>query len=78
MNFLKNEMIFPVLAMIIKIVLKLFGGVLSIFCPLFSKPVSSSSNHGISHVYAACHINELSRWSVLGYTLLTTFDFGLP
>jgi len=30
-----------------------------------------SSNHGISHFYAACRIDELSRESVLGYEILT-------
>jgi hypothetical protein len=30
-----------------------------------------SSNRGVSHVNKACCINELSRWSVLGYEILT-------
>ncbi len=37
-----------------------------------------SSNRGVSHFYAACCINELSRRSVLGYKILTTFGFGVP
>ena len=30
-----------------------------------------STNHVVSHFYAACCINELSRGSVLGYKILT-------
>ncbi len=31
------------------------------------------SNHGVSHVYTARHINEPSRGSIIGYETLTTF-----
>ena len=35
-----------------------------------------SSNHGISHFYAAWHINELSRGSIWGSKILTTIGLG--
>jgi len=41
-------------------------------CELFS------SNRGISHLNETCRIDELSRGSVLGYKIITTFGFGLP
>jgi len=37
-----------------------------------------SSNRGISHVYEAHCIDEVSRASVSGPKILTGFGFGLP
>jgi hypothetical protein len=33
---------------------------------------------GVSHFYAACLIDDVSRGSVLGYEIDVTFGFGLP
>jgi hypothetical protein len=40
--------------------------------PLISRNARElfSPNHAVSHFYAACRIDELSRGSVLGYKLL--------
>ena len=34
-------------------------------------PELFSYNRGVSHFYAACRIDELSRGSILGYEILT-------